>query len=59
MPRKLEVGEKLVECPICCCFHPQSFDGDCRDDDNRFPPPEDQADEAEFFDHADPEPESV
>lgn len=26
----------FYDCDICGFFHPTSFDGDCRDDDNRF-----------------------
>ena len=33
----------LYECGICNCYHPWSFDGDCRDDDNRYGAPEDYA----------------
>lgn len=25
------------ECGICGCYHPADWDGDCRDDSNRFP----------------------
>jgi hypothetical protein len=54
MPRKLQPGEKLVECPICGWYHPQSFNGDCRDNENRFSFPDNPDDEAEFFDENDP-----
>ena len=27
---------EVYECGICGCVHPWSWDGDCRDDDNRF-----------------------
>lgn len=27
---------KLYECGICSCLHPWNFNGDCRDDDNRY-----------------------
>jgi len=26
----------LPQCGCCGCFHPPGFDGDCRDDHNRF-----------------------
>lgn len=26
----------IYECGICNCFHPWEWEGDCRDDDNRF-----------------------
>lgn len=28
------------ECGICGCYHPREWDGDCRDDENRFAPDE-------------------
>ena len=31
----------LYECDICSCYHPWTFNGDCRDDANRFGTPED------------------
>lgn len=31
----------LYECGICSCYHPWGFDGDCRDDNNRYGAPED------------------
>ena len=31
---------KLYECGICDCYHPWDWDGDCRDDANRFDSPE-------------------
>ena len=33
----------LYECGICDCYHPWSWDGDCRDDANRFGSPEEYA----------------
>ena len=33
----------LYECEICDCFHPWTFDGDCRDDANRYGAPDDYA----------------
>lgn len=30
----------IYECGICDCYHPWNFDGDCRDDRNRFNSPE-------------------
>lgn len=33
----------LYECGQCDCYHPWSWDGDCRDDANRFGSPEDYA----------------
>jgi hypothetical protein len=33
----------LYECGICDCYHPWSFDGDCRDDSNRYGSPEEYA----------------
>jgi hypothetical protein len=29
--------KKLISCGVCDQFHPKGFDGDCRDNDNRFP----------------------
>jgi len=26
----------FYRCGICDCLHPENFDGDCRDDSNRF-----------------------
>jgi hypothetical protein len=47
---------KIYECGICDCYHPWDWDGDCRDDANRFPGPEEYAakvgvevDEVEVF----------
>lgn len=34
-------GHIIYECGICSCYHPWEFDGDCRDDSNRFASPED------------------
>lgn len=28
---------QLAECGICGQYHPEGFQGDCRDDDNRYP----------------------
>jgi hypothetical protein len=33
----------LYECGICDCFHPWNWNGDCRDDDNRYFDPEEYA----------------
>lgn len=33
----------LYECGICGSYHPWSFDGDCRDDANRYGSPEEYA----------------
>ena len=30
----------IYECGICSCYHPWSWNGDCRDDVNRFFPDE-------------------
>ena len=30
---------KIYECGICSCFHPWGWDGDCRDDINRYANP--------------------
>ena len=32
----MEYGLTLYECGICECYHQWGFDGDCRDDANRF-----------------------
>jgi len=33
--------EKIIyECGICDCYHPWDWEGDCRDDANRFMPEE-------------------
>ncbi len=34
---------RLYECGICDCYHPWEWDGDCREDANRFDGPEDYA----------------
>jgi len=31
---------EFYECGICNCHHPAAWDGDCRDDNNRFAPDE-------------------
>ena len=31
----------IYECGICSCFHPWKWNGDCRDDANRYGTPED------------------
>ena len=28
----------FYDCGICECYHPADWDGDCRDDENRFNP---------------------
>lgn len=33
----------LYECGICSCYHPWSWDGDCRDDNNRYSGPDEYA----------------
>ena len=33
----------IYNCEICGAFHPWNFDGDCRDDANRFADPEQYA----------------
>ena len=53
-PRRLAPGEKLVFCGICDHYHPQSFNGDCRDDYNRFQTPDDENMIAEHFFEDDP-----
>lgn len=45
---------RLVGCPICEHYHPTDFNGDCRDDGNRFPMPNDPEDIATHFDNGDP-----
>ena len=32
---------KLIECGCCGCYHSSDWDGDCRDNDNRFADEED------------------
>ncbi len=31
----------IYECGFCGCYHPWDWDGDCRDDENRYGAPED------------------
>lgn len=31
------IGDRLYDCGICNQFHPVGWDGDCRDDNNRYP----------------------
>lgn len=50
----LPVGQLLVECTICGWYHPQAFNGDCRDDSNSFETPDNDEWETEFFDVNDP-----
>jgi hypothetical protein len=38
-----ELKPVLYECGICDAMHSWAFDGDCRDDDNRYFDPEDYA----------------
>ena len=33
----------IYECGICSCYHPWDWDGDCREDENRFGDPEELA----------------
>lgn len=33
----------LYECGICSCYHPWNWDGDCRDNCNRWNSPEEYA----------------
>ena len=33
----------LYECGICSCWHPWEWNGDCREDANRYADPEDYA----------------
>ena len=40
----------IYECGGCGCYHPWEWQGDCRDDANRFGAPEDY--EAKFPQHA-------
>jgi hypothetical protein len=35
------VTHVIYECGICGCYHAWEFDGDCREDANRFGTPED------------------
>jgi hypothetical protein len=39
---RLRVVERpeLEECGSCGCYHPATFNGDCRDDANRYPTPD-------------------
>jgi hypothetical protein len=37
------VEHVIYECGICDCLHPWDWDGDCREDANRFGAPEDYA----------------
>jgi hypothetical protein len=37
------MNNTIYECGICDCYHPWSWDGDCRDDVNRFGSPEEYA----------------
>jgi len=41
--RTIDSKTILYECGICDCYHPWDFDGDCRDDSNRFGSPEEYA----------------
>ena len=34
----------IYECEICGSYHPWTWDGDCREDANRYASPEDYAD---------------
>ena len=36
-------NNSFSECGVCGGWHPSGFDGDCRDDENRFPFPPDDA----------------
>ena len=33
----------IYECGICDCYHPWNWDGDCRDDSNRYSDPDEYA----------------
>lgn len=33
----------IYECGICSCYHPWDFNGDCRNDPNRYNSPEEYA----------------
>ncbi len=35
-PQRGDRTPEFVECGGCNCYHPAAFEGDCRDDDNRF-----------------------
>jgi hypothetical protein len=50
----LPEGQLLVECIICGWYHPQAFNGDCRDDSNSFETPDHDEWETECFDVNDP-----
>lgn len=39
----MEPTHILYECGICDSLHPWDWDGDCRDDENRFPDAQDYA----------------
>lgn len=45
MPRLHLVKKRhiIYACEICGCYHPWEWNGDCRDDTNRFDSPEDYA----------------
>jgi len=34
----MSVKPAFYDCGICECYHPAEWDGDCRDDENRFHP---------------------
>lgn len=38
---KKRPGGTGYECGICSQYHPATWDGDCRDDANRYPDPDD------------------
>ena len=53
VPTRLKTT-KIVHCPVCECYHPADWNGDCREDGNRFPPPNNSDDEADYFTNGDP-----
>ncbi len=40
----------IYECGICDCYHPWNWDGDCREDKNRFGSPSEYAEEQQIAD---------
>jgi hypothetical protein len=50
---ELPPGIKLAKCGVCGWCHPQTFNGDCRQDNARFHSPENYDDVIEYFDDND------
>ncbi len=53
VPARLK-STKLAGCPVCEHYHPTDFNGDCREDGNRFQTPNEGDDIATHFDNGDP-----